>query len=206
MEELSEEELDGNKPLNCNYKNNTYKNEQLREIQIHDNTESDLLFGVNDVLNNNNESASSSRSSTITSYNWIRRSFEDLDIEVVQTEIMQKRKRKDSNLQQQLNKERKHPSLSFSTSLNSEDLHYRESKNSKAVPYGDKDASNCFECRRMFGQVIDDAIGAPGQTETSNYPCDCPISEISCCDNCCFSSTMNNGSDESNDTLMVSSK
>merc|ERR1712038_1718187 len=52
-------------------------------------------------MNNNNESSNSSRSSTITSYNWIRRSFEDLDIEVVQTEIMQKRKRKESNHYQQ---------------------------------------------------------------------------------------------------------
>ena len=128
------------------------------------NADSSSLSGVasNDFMNNNNESSNSSRSSTITSYNWIRRSFEDLDIEVVQTEIMQKRKRKDSNHhQQKLNMERKHPLLSFSSSLNSEQFYNKDGRNSKAVPYGDKDASNCFECRRMLGQVIDDGNGIP---------------------------------------------
>merc|ERR1712038_407007 len=154
-------------------------------------------------MNNNNESSNSSRSSTLTSYNWIRRSFEDLDIEVVQTEIMQKRKRKDSNHhQQQLTMERKHPLLSFSSSLNSEQFYNKDARNSKAVPYGDKDASNCFECRRMLGQVIDDANGIPRQTETSSYPCECPVTEVSCCDNCCSSGTSNKDFDEIEDAFM----
>ena len=161
----------------------------------------DSLFreNIDNELNNNNESSNSSRNSTITSYNWIRRSFEDLDIEVVQTEIMQKRKRKESN--QQLTLERKHPTLSFSSSLNSEDFHYKDGRNSKDVPYGDKDASNCFECRRMLGQVIDDANGMTRQSEASNYPCECPMTEILCCDNCCSSS--NDGFNENEDVLMV---
>ena len=168
------------------------------------NADSNSLFEVasNDFMNNNNESSNSSRSSTITSYNWIRRSFEDLDIEVVQTEIMQKRKRKESNHhQQQLAMERKHPSLSFSSSLNSEQFYNKDARNSKAVPYGDKDASNCFECRRMLGQVIDDANGMSRQTEATNDPCECPMTEILCCDNCCSSS--NDGFNENEDALMV---
>ena len=177
-----------------------------RQNQIKD-ADSNSLLGMasNDFMNNNNESSNSSRSSTITSYNWIRRSFEDLDIEVVQTEIMQKRKRKDSNHhQQQLTMERKHPLLSFSSSLNSEQFYNKDGRNSKAVPYGDKDASNCFECRRMLGQVIDDGNGIPRQTETSSYPCECPVTEVSCCDNCCSSGTSNKDCDENEDALMVS--
>ena len=178
-------------------------NETQNQIK---NTDSNSLFGMasNDFVNNNNESSNSSRSSTITSYNWIRRSFEDLDIEVVQTEIMQKRKRKDSNHhQQKLTMERKHPLLSFSSSLNSEQFYNKDGRNSKAVPYGDKDASNCFECRRMLGQVIDDGNGIPRQTEMSSYPCECPVTEVSCCDNCCSSSTSNKDFDENEDALMV---
>ena len=181
--------------------------EKINEIQNQiTNADSNSLFGVasNDFMNNNNESSNSSRSSTITSYNWIRRSFEDLDIEVVQTEIMQKRKRKESNHhQQQLAMERKHPSLSFSSSLNSEQFYNKDARNSKAVPYGDKDASNCFECRRMLGQVIDDGNGIPRQTETSSYPCECPVTEVSCCDNCCSSGISNKDCDENEDAFMV---
>ena len=193
-----------NHAFNESCKDTSGKNVQLKGTQIPDNAECTSLFEVtsNDSINNNNELNNSSRNSSITSYNWIRRSFEDLDIEVVQTEMMQKRKRKDSSIHHQLNMERKQPSLSFSSSLNSEDFHYKESKNSKDVPYGDKDASNCFECRRMLGQVIDDANGISEGVETSSH-CDSPITQISCCEKCCSSCTLNNRSDENEDTLMV---
>merc|ERR1719414_1033301 len=116
--------------------------------------------------------------------------------------MMQKRKRKDSSIHHQLNMERKQPSHLFSSSLNSEDFHYKDARNSKAVPYGDKDASNCFECRRMLGQVIDDGNGIPRQTETSSYPCECPVTEVSCCDNCCSSGISNKDCDENEDAFM----
>ena len=156
-------------------------------------------------MNVSNSSNNSSRNSTITSCNWIRRSFEDLDIEVVQTEIMQKRKRKDSNLAYGVPTfDRKlHSSLSFSSSSTSEDFH--NGLSSKDVPYGgNKNADNCIECKRItLGQVIDDYEGLARQSETKTYPCDCPIGEIYCCDTCCSSYTTGTMFHESEDVAMV---
>ena len=156
-------------------------------------------------MNLSNDSNNSSRNSTITSCNWIRRSFEDLDIEVVQTEIMQKRKRKDSKLAHGVpTYDRKlHSSLSFSSSSTSEDFH--NSVSSKDVPYGgNKNADNCIECRRMMlGPVIDDYEGLTRLSEAQTYPCDCPIGEIFCCDTCCSSCTNRTIFRESEDVAMV---
>jgi len=134
-----------------------------------------------------NESNNSSRNSTLSSFNWIRRSFEDLDIEVLQTEIMQKRKRKDSRIQQQPSVDRRKHALSLSSSTNSED--FQTYISSKVMPYCEKDADDCIECRRMFGQVIDDEPGMTRHRDTQTYPCDCPIVDISCYENCCSKCT-----------------
>jgi len=53
----------------------------------------------------------------------------------------------------------------------------------------------------MLGQVIDDANRILGEVETSTH-CDCPITQISCYEKCCSSCTLNNRSDENEDTLM----
>ena len=129
------------------------------------------------------DSNTSSRNSTLSSCNWIRRSFEDLDIEAVQTETMQIRKRKDSKMQQPKQLERR--KLTSSTSVD-----FHNDVSSKDVPYDDTNADeDCVECSRIVvGHVIDD----DSQRERvitrgiERYPCQCPIEEILYCDSCSY--------------------
>ena len=146
-----------------------------------------------------NGSNNSSRNSTLSSFNWIRRSFEDLELEVLQTEIMQTRKRKDSKSKQNPFVERRsrRHAHSFSSSTNSED--FQTDISSKVMPYCKEDADDCIECRHMFGQVIDDDPVMMKRRDTQIYPCDCPIVDIPCCENCCSvrsSSPMHHEKDE----------
>merc|ERR1719273_2842592 len=99
------------------------------------------------------DSNTSSRNSTLSSCNWIRRSFEDLDIEAVQTETMQIRKRKDSKMQQPKHQPHERKKLTSSTSVD-----FHNDVSSKDVPYGDINADDdCVECSRIVvGHVIDD--------------------------------------------------
>ena len=126
-------------------------------------------------------SNNSSRNSTISSQNWMRRSFEDLDLEVVQTETMQTRKRKRSR-QHHPSFERK-PPLSLSSSSISEDFQKDSVSDDVSYVYDD----SCIECRRMFGQAIDELQGTPKYCSVLQYPCDCPIAQMPCCESCCSS-------------------
>ena len=129
------------------------------------------------------DSNTSSRNSTLSSCNWIRRSFEDLDIEAVQTETMQIRKRKDSKMQQPKQLERR--KLTSSTSVD-----FHNDVSSKDVPYADTNADeDCVECSRIVvGHVIDDDSQRERviPKDIQRYPCQCPIEEILYCDSCSY--------------------
>ena len=130
------------------------------------------------------DSNTSSRNSTLSSCNWIRRSFEDLDIEAVQTETMQIRKRKDSKMQQ-LQQPLERRKLTSSTSVD-----FHNDVSSKDVPYGDTNADDdCVECSRIVvGHVIDDDSQRERviPKDIQRYPCQCPIEEILYCDSCSY--------------------
>lgn len=185
LENLSEEENEDEGKVST-------RNEYIKERDV------DIVF-VNDSAQNakvddssfipmntsHEDSNTSSRNSTLSSCNWIRRSFEDLDIEAVQTETMQIRKRKDSKMQQPKHQQLERRKLTSSTSVD-----FHNDISSKDVPYGDTNADyDCVERSRIVvGHVIDDDSQRERviPKDIQRYPCQCPIEEILYCDSCCY--------------------
>ena len=152
------------------------------------------------------DSNPSSRNSTM-SHNWIRKSFEDLDLEVAQTEVMQKRKiSARENFMSSSSFERKHSSSHpYLQRSGSENLD-TEIPSTDISPFGQM-TSDYTECKRLYGQAIDeyDAIicncDIIHNFGNSHYNYSPPVFQ-SCCINCCCSCSSGNAAVVYDDHLL----